>query len=129
LLPYSVVEHLSTIDFVTVNQLWNRTRVSFTPLDSNDGTVRQIKSRVFDMGLSGTLMLAHRAPRLDDYYEPGREYAPFDSLEECADLARYYLRHEAERRRIAEAYARRTLAEHLWKHRIERVFKAAGLTR
>lgn len=127
LLPYEVVEHLSTIDFETVNRLWNRTRVSFTPLDSHDGTVRQIKSRVFDMGLSGTLMLSHQAPRLNDYYEPDKEYVPFDSLEECADKARFYLQHEAERRRIAEAYARRTRAEHLWKHRIEKIFTETGL--
>lgn len=52
---------------------------------------------------------------------------PFDSLEECADKARYYLHHEAERRRIAEAYARRTQAEHLWRHRIEKVLHEAGL--
>ncbi len=127
LLPYEVVEHLSTIDFDTVNRLWNRSRISFTPLDNTDGTVRQIKSRVFDMGLSGTLMLSHTAPRLDDYYEPGKEYVPFETLDECVEKARYYLRHEAERRKIAEAYAKRTQAEHLWRHRIGHVLKAAGL--
>lgn len=118
---------LSTISFEQVNMLWNRSKISFTPLDSSQQQVRQIKSRVFDMGLSGTLMLAHRAPFLDSYYEPGKEYVPFDTLEECAEQARFYLRNEPARARIAAAYARRTEAEHMWHHRIRRVLKEAGL--
>jgi glycosyl transferase family 1 len=116
-----------TLSFEEVNTLWNRTRVSFTPLDSSTGQVRQIKSRVFDMGLSGTLMLAHRAPHLDTYYEPDNEYVPFDSMEECIDKAKYYLQHESERQKISDAYAKRTLREHMWEHRITHVLKAAGL--
>lgn len=117
-----------TISFEEVNALWNRSRISFTPLDSSGGGVRQIKSRVFDMGLSGTLMLAHRAPYLDTYYEPGKEYVLFESMEECVEKANYYLRHEPERRRIAEAYAKRTLNEHMWEQRIRQVLKAASLS-
>lgn len=116
-----------TISFEAVNALWNRTRISFTPLDSSQGGVRQIKSRVFDMGLSGTLMLAHRSPSLDSYYEPGKEYVPFETIDECIDKARYYLQNEAARRQVAEAYAKRTRAEHLWEHRIRRVLTEAGL--
>lgn len=126
LLP-ELIDELSTIDFAQVNQLWNRSRISFTPLDSSQGQVRQIKSRVFDMGLSGTLMLAQRTPALDQYYEPGVEYIPFETLEECAELARFYLRNEAARAKIAAAYAQRTVAEHLWRHRIEHVLNEAGV--
>ena len=127
MLPHDLVEHLSTISFDAVNKLWNRTKVSYTPLDSSSGNVMQIKSRIFDQGLSGTLMLSHRAPTLDDYYEPDKEYVPFDSMEECADKARFYLRNESARRKIVEAYAARTRSEHLWAHRIERVLREAGL--
>ena len=52
----------STISFEQVNELWNQSRVSFTPLESSAGGVLQIKSRVMDMGLSGTLMLAPKGP-------------------------------------------------------------------
>jgi hypothetical protein len=118
---------LTTISFEQINALWNRTRISFTPLDSSTGTSRQIKSRVFDMGLSGTLMLAHRAPHLDSYYEPDKEYVPFETLEECAEKAAFYLTHEPARRAIAAAYARRTCADHMWDARIRTVLTAAGL--
>ena len=115
----------TTIPFETINSLWNRSRISFTPLDSSDGTTRQIKSRIFDMGLSGTLMLAHRAPHLDDYYEPDKEYVPFDTLEEAADKARHFLANEPARRSIAQAYARRTRAHHMWHHRITHILTEA----
>jgi spore maturation protein CgeB len=119
----------TTIPFETINTLWNRSRISFTPLDSSNGTARQIKSRIFDMGLSRTLMLAHRAPHLDDYYEPGKEYIPFDTLDECADKARWYLAHESERRAIGETYARRTQAHHMWHQRIDHILRSTGLAK
>jgi hypothetical protein len=108
----------TTLPFETINQLWNRSKISFTPLDASTGTTRQIKSRIFDMGLSHTLMLAHHAPHLDTYYEPHKEYLPFESLEQAADLARHYLHNEPARKKIAAAYAQRTRAHHLWSHRL-----------
>lgn len=122
-----IAEDLSTITFERVNMLWNRSKISFTPLDSSEGNVRQIKSRVFDMGLSGTLMLAQHAPHLDRYYEPGKEYVPFENLEDCAEKARFYLKNERARRKIAEAYAERTEADHLWKYRIQHILKEVGI--
>jgi hypothetical protein len=122
-----VARTLSTVEFEQINSLWNRSKISFTPLDSSQGGVRQIKGRVFDMGLSGTLMLSQRAPHLDNYYEPDREYVPFETLEECVEKVRFYLRNEAARSTIAEAYAKRTQAEHLWSHRIQSVLRDAGI--
>lgn len=110
-----------TITFEEVNALWNRSRISFTPLDSSQGGVRQIKSRIFDMGLSGTLMLSHTAPYLDEYYEPNKEYVPFETLDECLEKAQYYLGHENERRKIAQAYAKRTISDHMWEDRIKSI--------
>ncbi|HUB27312.1 MAG TPA: glycosyltransferase [Tepidisphaeraceae bacterium] len=117
----------TTLHFESINQLWNRSRISYTPLDSSDGSTMQIKSRVFDMGLSGTLMLAPAAAPVNRYYEPGKEYVAFETLEDCVEKARFYIAHERERRRIAGAYAERTLSEHLWRHRIEHVLRQAGL--
>ncbi len=118
----------AAIDFSEINAIWNRTRVSYTPLRGGpDGEVLSLKSRIFDMGLSGTLMLCERAPDLERYYESGAECVVFEGLEDCADKARYYLAHEAERARIAARYAERTGREHLWTHRFQAIFKQIGL--
>lgn len=116
------------IDFADINDVWNRTRVSYTPLEGGpSGDVLSLKSRIFDMGLSGTLMLCQHAPSLEDYYEPGTECVTFRDLDECAEHARRLLADEPTRSRIAEAYMRRTASEHLWSHRFVRLFSDCGL--
>lgn len=83
----------------------------------------QIKSRVFEMGTTGTIcMLCERNPSLDEFYERGKEYDDSESLDECAEKAKYYLTHELSRPRIASAHRERTLREHLWPRRFASLF-------
>jgi hypothetical protein len=112
-----------------VNDVWNRTRVSYTPMTGGPrGEVLSIKARAFEMGLSGTLMLCEHSPNLERYYEPGRECVTFETLEDCAEKALWYLSHESERMRIASRYYKRTLREHMWEHRFADLFKQMGIT-
>ncbi len=116
------------LSFEEINGVWNRTKVSYTPMGaSRDPTLLQIKSRTFEMGLSGTLMLCQQSPNLERYYTPGVECVTFDGIEDCVERARFYLRNEAARQKIAAAYVRRTRAEHLWEHRFATLFRDAGL--
>jgi hypothetical protein len=109
-----------------VKAVWNRSRISFTPLDASRGDVVQVKARVFDMGLSGTDMLCTRNPALHEFYEPGKEFVEFESMDECLDKARHLLSHEGERAAIAEKYYHRTKAEHLWEHRFKKLLRDIG---
>lgn len=114
--------------FQQVHEIWNRSKVSFAPMGSSTDPNRlQVKGRVFEMGLSGTMMLSQRSPDIERFYEPGKEFIAYDSIEDCADKARFYLSNEAERSRIAEAYVRRTRGEHLWQHRFEQLFRDIGM--
>jgi spore maturation protein CgeB len=94
---------------------------------SLDPKILQIKSRTFEMGLSGTLMLCKQSPNLEQYYEPGKEFVAFDDLEDCVEKAKYYLAHETERARIAKAYHDRTRAEHTWQNRFRQIFRDIGM--
>ena len=125
-IPWKVPDRVLP-DQAAVNGIWNRSRISFTPLDASRAGFVQIKARVFDMGLSGTLMLCTRAPQLEEFYTPGTEYVDYESMDECTGKARHYLTNESERRRIAEAYRRRTEGEHLWRHRYRKLFAELGL--
>ena len=109
--------------------IWNRTKVSYTPMSASvDSKLLQIKGRAFEMGLSGTLMLCRQSPNLERYYEPGKEFVPFHDLEDCVEKARYYIKHDAERQKIADAYYNRTRAEHMWEHRWQQIFKEIGMS-
>jgi spore maturation protein CgeB len=116
------------LEFEQVHDIWNRSRVSFAPMGSSTDINRlQVKGRVFEMGMSGTMMLSQRSPDIERFYEPGKEFIAYDSIEECAELAKFYLRNESERRRVAKAYYRRTRAEHLWEHRFGQLFRDIGM--
>lgn len=118
------------IHYRQINDIWNRSRISYTPMEASvSADILQIKSRAFEQGLSGTLMVSRQSPDLDRYYEPGKEFVPFGDLDDCVDKVRYYLAHESERARIAKAYHDRTRAEHMWTHRFQKMFEDIGLGR
>jgi spore maturation protein CgeB len=136
------------LSFEQVNALWNRSRISWTPLDLGPSqyeaklrTARelgvesedldsvwmtrfQVKGRVFELGSSGTIMLCDRNPMIEEFYERGVEYDDFGSEDEFVEKARFYLAHEDARDRMARAYHDRTVAEHLWRHRFEHIFRS-----
>jgi len=110
-----------------VKEIWNRSKISFTPLDASRKGSLQIKGRVFDMGLSGTVMLCNRNPALYEFYEPEKEFVEFEGMEECVGKAKYLLKNDAERKAIAMAYYDRTKKEHLFEYRFDALFREMGL--
>jgi len=111
-----------------INEIWNRSRISYTPMEASvSADLLQVKSRTFEQGLSGTLMICRQSPNLERWYDPGKEFVPFDDLEDCVEKVAFYLRHESERARIALAYHDRTRAEHMWTHRFQKMFDDIGL--
>jgi hypothetical protein len=118
------------IHFDEINDIWNRSRISYTPMEASvSADILQIKSRTFEQGLSGTMMICRQSPGLDEFYKPGEEFVAFDDLDDCVEKVRYYLQHESERVRIARAYHDRTRAEHMWTHRFQKLFEDVGLSK
>ena len=55
------------LGFEEINNIWNRTRVSYTPMAGGPhGEVVSLKSRLFDMGLSGTQCCVSTVPTSHD---------------------------------------------------------------
>jgi len=118
------------LEIENVFDVWNRSRISYTPLEGSSGLkALQIKARIFEMGLTGTMVLCEQHPDLERYFKPGTEIVTFESLDDCAEKALWYLGHEDERAKIAENYRERTLREHLWTHRFDNLFEQMGLKR
>lgn len=120
--PNSVIS-----DQIQVNEIWNRSKISFTPLESSSGDKIQIKARIFDMGLSGTLMICNENPLLEEFYRENIEYISYKGIEECADKVRFFLANDSARKLISQAYYLRTKTEHTWPSRFEKIFKEIGL--
>ncbi len=87
----------------------------------------QIKARNFEVPGCGGFLLTGKAEDLESYYTPEKEIACFDDTSDLIDKIRYYLSHEGERARIAEAGYARTIREHTYAHRFEEIFKRLRL--
>jgi len=75
--------------------------------------------RLFEATGAGTLLITDWKQNLHEMFEPGKEIVTYRNPQECAELVRYYLEHENERREIAEAGQRRTLQEHTYYQRMQ----------
>jgi Glycosyl transferases group 1 len=116
------------LHYEAINAIWNRSRISYTPMEASvSANILQVKSRAFEQGLSGTLMVCRLSPSLERYYEPGTEFVSFEDLDDCVEKVTFYLKHEDERARIAKAYYERTRGEHMWTHRFRQMFDDVGL--
>jgi spore maturation protein CgeB len=87
----------------------------------------QIKGRTFEVPGSGGFLLTDRVPYLEDYLTPGEEIGVFDSVDDLVDQVRWWLEHEDERARAAEAGYRRVRAEHTYDDRFREIFETVGV--
>lgn len=70
-------------------------------------TLRSIHSgiplRVLDIMACGGFVLTNWQPEIAEHFRDGEEIAIYSSLEECMEKVGYYLAHEEERKKIAQA--------------------------
>jgi spore maturation protein CgeB len=84
--------------------------------DVAEGNVNNM--RLFEATGAGAMLLTDTGANLGELFEPGKEVVTFDDADDLVAKARHYLEHEDERRQIAAAGQRRTLAEHTYQRRI-----------
>jgi spore maturation protein CgeB len=77
--------------------------------------------RLYEATGVGTLVFTEASPNLGDLFEPDREVVTYTNADDLVDKINHYLRHEAEREAIAAAGQRRTLQDHTYEGRLERV--------
>jgi spore maturation protein CgeB len=86
----------------------------------------QIKGRTFEVPGSGGFLLTDRVAHLDDYLTPGEEIGVFTSQDDLVAQVGWWLEHEEERARAAEAGYRRVREEHTYDHRFAEIFDRIG---
>lgn len=86
-----------------------------------------INPRIFEANGCGVLQVSDRKEEISDFYEEGREIILYDSVEELRQQLRYFLEHHEERERIAANAHARTIQDHTYRHRMERMFSLCNL--
>lgn len=86
-------------------------------------TDRYTSNRVYNVLGFGGFLLHPYSEFLTEYYTDGKEIVYYQNREELHDKIAFYLPREQERRQIAEAGLARTLSQHLYRHRVERLLQ------
>ena len=113
-------------------QLYSRARIQLgfaTVGETHTGGERitQVRLRDFEVPMSGAFYLTEHSDELAEFFTPGIEIETWRTREELRDKCRYYLAHDAARRRIAAAGRERALREHTWQHRFTAAFYEMGI--
>ena len=87
----------------------------------------QLKGRVFEVMLSGAMLLESENPQTASLFEEGKDYVSFSSKEDMVDKIRYYLKNEAERIQIAENGRQKVVECYNQQIYWDKVFGKAGL--
>ena len=86
-----------------------------------------LKGRDFEIPMSGGLYLTEDNPELHGFFKPGEEILTYTSMNDLIQKIRYYLAHPAEAEAIRKKGYERSLQEHTWEKRFEKVFRLIGI--
>lgn len=75
--------------------------------------------RVFEVMGSGSFLLTNWVPTIEEVFEDGKHLVLYRSLDEMVDKAKYYLAHDDEREKIAQAGYEEVMAKHTIQHRAD----------
>lgn len=97
---------------------YSQSRVVFNRSIEND-----INMRVFEALACGSLLVTNdlAANGLSELFQPGIHLVTYQTEQELIDRVRYFLIHDEERERIAEAGRTEVLAKHTYRHRMEQI--------
>ena len=106
---------------------FRRTAINLNLVSGNAET--GLNMRHFEITAAGGFLLCYDQPELPDHFVPEKECVVFRNERDLLEKIRYYLSHPDERTAIAQAGQRRTLAQHLYRHRLQTLLETAAARR
>jgi glycosyltransferase involved in cell wall biosynthesis len=88
-----------------------------------------INMRNFEAMATGSFLLTNWIPTIEELFEDGKHLVLYRSLDEMVDKAKYYLAHDEERERIAQAGYEEVMKNHTIQNRVDRILKEYMTTR
>lgn len=89
-----------------------------------------LNMRFFETLSTGSFLLTNKIPELESVADRGLidgvHYVSYESMDDAVAKAKYYIEHDEEREKIAEAGYKAFIEGHTYKHRIEEILKIVG---
>lgn len=104
--------------FESCAEIYRKSRIVF-----NTAAVDDVNMRVFEATATGSFLLTEDVPTIHTLFEDGKHLVTYKDMDDAVEKAKYYLKHEDEREKIAKAGMEHTLKYHTYRHRIENAFK------
>lgn len=82
-----------------------------------------INMRVFEALSTGSFLLTNELPTLHHLFKDGVHLVTYKDLDDAVEKAKYYLEHDAEREKIAEAGYKEFIAKHTYEQRFKTVLE------
>jgi spore maturation protein CgeB len=89
--------------------------------------ILQIRLRDFEGPMCGAFYMTEYQQELEDFFDIGKEIICYSNKEDLVDKIKFYIKHEAERTKIAEAGHQRAQKDHSWQKRFESFFRQISL--
>lgn len=77
--------------------------------------------RVFEVMATGSFLLTNWVPTIEELFEDGKHLVLYKTLDEAVDKAKYYIAHDEEREKIAQAGYEHVIKNHTIQHRVNRI--------
>jgi spore maturation protein CgeB len=90
--------------------------------------IEQLKARIFEVNGCGSFQLSYYVEGLENCYDINREIAVYTDPDDLINKVRFYLSHADLRETIAASGLERTLKDHIFANRFQKVFQRMGLT-
>lgn len=75
--------------------------------------------RVFEVMATGSFLLTNWVPTIEELFEDGKHLVLYKSLDEAVDKAKYYIKHDSEREKIAQAGYEHVIKNHTIQKRVD----------
>ncbi len=103
-------------------ELYSRTKIVINRHINISGEYAN-NMRLYEATGMGSLLITDNKKNLQTFFDMGNDIIPYHSMENCAELIRYYLKDNAERKRIAANGQKRILADHTYFQRMSELTK------
>lgn len=77
-----------------------------------------VNMRCFESLATGSFLLTDRIQSIEQLFEDGKHLVLYDSLDDAVEKAKYYLAHDEEREKIAQAGYEHVMKNHTFQHRV-----------
>ena len=94
-------------------------RIGDSKIGFNIAMKDDINMRCFETMATGTMLLTDRISHIEELFEDGKHLVLYDGLDDMVEKAKYYLEHDDEREKIAQAGYEEVMAKHTIQHRVD----------